>query len=124
MKVLRKTDRVKFKVNEIEFTIAPLSYRDRIELSGSTKTVAGESTVNYLEQTLFLIKKCIKDISGLEDYSGAPYALNFAGEELSEDCADELMMCFQNGKAITALVQASMGNVSEVDGVEFSVLGK
>jgi len=124
MKVLRKTDRVKFKIDEVEFTIAPLSYRDRIELSTSVKSASGEVVSNYLEQTLMMIKKCLKNISGLKDHDDKDYNLDFDGEELTNDCSDELLMCFQNSKAITALVQSSMGNIEGVEGVEFSVLGK
>jgi hypothetical protein len=129
MKVLRKSDRVKFKIEKVEFTIAPLSYRDRIELSTSTKNAAGETVTNYLEQTLLLIKKCLKKVDGLKDYEGNDYILEFNGietnsAELTDDCADELLMCFQNSKAVTALVQSSMGNTEDVDGVKFTVLGK
>ena len=124
MKVLRKSDRVKFKIDEVEFTIAPLSYRDRIELSTSVKNASGEVVSNYLEQTLMMIKKCLKNIAGLKDHDEKDYILEFDGEELTNDCSDELLMCFQNSKAITALVQSSMGNIEGIDGVEFSVLGK
>jgi hypothetical protein len=126
MKVLRKSDRVKFKIDEVEFTIAPLSYRDRIELSTSVKSISGEAVSNYLEQTLMMIKKCLKDIAGLKDYDGKEYFLSFNEDklELTDICSDELLMCFQNSKAVTALVQSSMGNLEGIDGVEFTVLGK
>ncbi len=131
MKVLRKSDRVKFKIDEVEFTIAPLSYRDRIELSTSVKQSSGEVVSNYLEQTLMMIKKCLKNISGLKDFEGKEYllvfnVLNEAGDfgDLTDDCADELLMCFQNSKAVTALVQSAMGNLTPVDDLEFIVLGK
>ena len=130
MKVLRKSDRVKFKVDEVEFTIAPLSYRDRIELSTAVKHASGEVVSNYLEQTLLMIKKCLKDIKGLKDHGDKDYLLVFNSDnsgcfgDLTDDCAEELLTCFQNSKAISALVQSSMGNIAEFDGVEFSVLGK
>lgn len=124
MKVLRKSDRVKFEIDGVEFTIAPLSYRDRIELSAQVKHISGEVVSNYLEQTLLMIKKCLKAVKGLVDYKGKSYELSFESEELTDDCADELLMCFQNSKAISALVQSSMGNIEGVDGLEFSVLGK
>lgn len=127
MKVLRKSDRVKFKIDEVEFVIAPLSYRDRIELSVSTRTVAGETIANYLEQTMIMVKKCLKGVNGLKDHEGKKYKLEFTSDEsleLTDDCVDELMNSFQSGKAVTALVQASTGNLSPMDGVEFSVLGK
>jgi hypothetical protein len=124
MKVLRKTDRVKFKIDEVEFVIAPLSYRDRIELSTTVKSASGEVVSNYLEQTLLMLKKCLKGISGLTDFDGIAYELSFNGDELSDECADELLMCFENGKSITALVQSAMGNLTKFDDVEFTVLGK
>jgi hypothetical protein len=97
MKVLRKSDRVKFKIDNVEFVIAPLSYRDRIELSTFSKTSAGEQASSYLEQTLLMIKKCLKDVKGLKDHAGKEYDLDFTSEdksELTDDCADELLMCF------------------------------
>lgn len=124
MKVLRKTDRIKFTFDGVDFVIAPLSYRDRIELSTSVKHVSGEVVTNYLEQTAMMIKKCLKEVKGLQGHDGSEYILVFDGNELTEDCADELLMCFQSSNAVSALVQSAVGNVNELNGVEFTVLGK
>lgn len=125
MKVLRKSDRIKFKVEEVEFVIAPLSYRDRIELSATIKTNQGESVSNYIEQTFLMIKKCVKDVKGLCDFEGVEYRLAFTDSgELTDDCADELLNCFQNSGAVTTLVTSSLGNISAIDGAELVFLGK
>lgn len=128
MIVLEKTDRIKFKVNNLEFIVAPLSYRDRIALSAQVKHISGEAVTNYVEQTFTMLKKCLKGVKGLKKANGKEYKLKFENDsdnsDLTDDCADELLNSFQSGKEVTALVQSSRGDLTEVDGVEFTVLGK
>lgn len=132
MKVLRKSDRVKFKVDGIEFIIAPLPYRDRIELSTLVRHSSGEVKLDWIEQTSQIVKKCLKGISGLKDFHGNDYALVFNEVgDLEDVCIDEVLGSLGASNATGAIIYAANRNTAplklsekEGDFLEFTVLGK
>ena len=125
MKVLRKSDRVKFTVEGVEFVIAPLSYRDRIELSSLVRHVSGEVKLDWIEQTFVMIKRCLKEVRGMKDHDDKDYQLTFdENGELETECANEILSCLKSSPATNAIIHTAMGNMEPNEGVEFSVLGK
>lgn len=127
MKVLRKTDRVKFLVNSVAFIIAPLSFSDRIEVATSFSQSSGNATDDFLTQSKTLIKKCLKDVIGLTDFNDQPYLLEFTCEnkiELTDDCAEEIFKCIESATAVASFIKVTGGNIHEIPEKEFTVLGK
>ena len=89
--LLRKSDRVKVKIEELELEIAPLSFAAKMEINdiliGADKEDMGAS----MKASKVAISHAVKSIKGIETLDGDIYTLEFEGEILSEDCVDELL---------------------------------
>jgi hypothetical protein len=105
-KILRLSDRIRIKVGDVSFTIAPLNQFQKIEISEQTKMDKGGSEVFDLAraQTL-LVKYGLKDIEGVKDANGDDYKLEFDGDCLSDDCVSEVFTIPEKSNYVTAHFQ-------------------
>ena len=85
MRVYSLKDRITVKIDELEFKLAPLSYKQKIEIQ-SLLTSGKE-----VEGTILAVKYSVKHVSGLEDSDGNEYKLSFENDSLTEDSIDALM---------------------------------
>lgn len=122
MKILKLTDLIDIKANDITVTISPISRKQKAEISSAVKMHAGKEIVDYELIALKTIQFSVKAIKGIKGYDNQPYQLEKDNEgNLTEDCAYELLGAFSSTQITKALSQSISGDLSEIDGVEFKV---
>ena len=89
--LLRKSDRVKVKIEELELEIAPLSFAAKMEINDILISADKEDMGASMKASKVAISHAVKSIKGIETLDGDTYALEFEGEILSEECVDELL---------------------------------
>lgn len=117
MRIARLEDRFLIKMGEVTIKIAPLSGRQKVEMTSFySQDKNGKFKLDKPAQEIFLIKHSIKDISGLKDDDGNDYNLEFEkeGNCLTNDCADELLGFLVNTYFTVANTQAMGGLYGEV----------
>jgi len=118
IKILRLTDRVKLKVSGVTFYLAPLSNEKKIEISSCTTTVAGEMVTDLARAQHLYIKYSLKDIHGVETYSGDPYKLIFEGDNLTDDCVSEVFNLAQKEELMYIAWQILSGLPEKITGID------
>lgn len=108
-KILRMSDRIHLKIDEITFVLAPLNYYQKQEIAGCTKMDGGNEVFDLLKAQFTYIKYGLKDIIGIEDYDGNKYELEFNGDELTENCVSEIMNLDQREKLTVSAWQLLNG---------------
>jgi hypothetical protein len=116
MKIAKLTDRFLIKLGDISTTIAPLSGRQKIEMTSLIKQdTCGKFFIDKPAQELFLIKHSIKEVTGLKDLDGNDYRLDFAHDgSLSDECAEELLGFLVNTMFTFANTQVLSGLFGDV----------
>ena len=89
--LLRKSDRVKVKIDELELEMAPLSFAAKMEINevliGASENDLGAS----MKASRIAMKHAIKSIKGIECLDGSKYELELEGDLLSDECVDDLL---------------------------------
>lgn len=121
MKLTRLSDRMKLKIGEVVFTIAPVSYFVKKEIGECTKIEGGEQVFDLSKAQHLYIKHALKKVEGIEDYEGNPYELEFDGDVLTDDCISELFYMEQREEFLTACwaVLNDFNENKKVKGVKF-----
>lgn len=89
--IYRNTDRIKVKIGELVFMLAPLSFEQKSEISAlSSKIEQGELVTNGMLVYYKSIQFSLKDIEGLVDSDGNKYELQFNERGITTECMDEL----------------------------------
>jgi hypothetical protein len=115
MKILRLEDRFKINLNGVIITVAPLAGRQKLEMTSMIRQHPdGKLYLDKPSQELFLIKHSVKSVEGLKDYDDQDYALEFEGNELSDNCAEELLSFLVNTWFTVANTQAIRGEFGAV----------
>lgn len=109
-KIMRVSDRIKIKIKDVVFTIAPLNQMQKIEVSECTKIGPnGEEVFDLLRAQTLLVKYSLKDIEGVEDEHGESYRLEFENDVLTEDCVTEIFTLEEKSLLTTASWQCLNG---------------
>ena len=90
-KIYRRTDRIKVKIDDVVITLAPMSIDQKIQVQ--ELTIQGQVKRDLRASTKAIalaMKFSIKAVDGIEDSEGNPYKLQFEGEELSDECVNDL----------------------------------
>jgi hypothetical protein len=66
-KIYRTTDKIKYKIGEIEISISPLSVHDKAVLHAYLIKAQNGDAKSLLEGSAQAIKCAVKSVSGLED---------------------------------------------------------
>lgn len=115
MKILRLEDRFKISMNGVTFTVAPLSGRQKLEMTSMIRQHPdGKLYLDKPSQELYLVKHSVKSVEGLKDFDDQNYELEFNGNELSDDCAEELLSFLANTWFTVANTQAIRGEFGPV----------
>ncbi len=102
-------------MEEVEITIAPLSGRQKLEMTSMIKQGDdGKLYLDKISQELFLIKHSIKSIKGLKDFDDGEYNLVLSDGEMTDECADELLGFLVNSYFTVANTQVMSGILGEV----------
>lgn len=115
MRISRLTDRFKIKLEGVTVMVAPLSGRQKLEMTSMIKQREdGKLYIDKPSQEHYLIKHSVKSIEGIQDYDGKDYVLDFDGDSLSDDCAEEVLSFLVNTYftvANTQIISGIMGDV-------------
>ena len=115
MRISRLTDRFKIKLDGVTVMVAPLSGRQKLEMTSMIKQREdGKLYIDKPSQEHYLIKHSVKSIEGIQDYDGKDYVLDFDGDSLSDDCAEEVLSFLVNTYftvANTQIISGIMGDV-------------
>lgn len=122
MKILRTTDLVTIKTNDIELDVSPMTYEQNIEYENLTTIDAGEVKVNTMQKAKKLIEFCVKEVRGVKDFNDDDMILKapFDANTLSD-----VLRCLSNstiGQSVSLI--ALTGSLYDVKGVEYVVNGK
>lgn len=105
-KILKMSDRLKIKVGEVEFLIAPLNQLQKIEITECTKIdKSGNEVFDFIRAQTLLVKYGLKGISGVVDDDGEEYKLEFEGDHLTDDCVSEVFTIKEKEKYVTSHFQ-------------------
>ena len=108
-KIYRLSDKISYKIGDVEVKISPLSLQDKQTLHEyMIKGQIGDSKA-LLEGSMFAIKASVKSISGLEDLDGNEYKLEFDGKYLTDECISDLMNLQESNKLIALCSQLIAG---------------
>jgi len=121
-KILKRTDRIKFKVGEVTFTLAPFTYEQKMEMSECITTKAGVNRVDMFKTQTLMLKYGVKDIDGVEDYE-----LEFdSSGNLTDECISELLYLDQSIPMLSACYEIHNGLPDKLltEGVELEVVSK
>jgi hypothetical protein len=100
MKILKTTDRVSVKIEDVTLIIAPMSYAKKIEFSGLTKVIDGVEMNDIGAMLGFTVQHCLKGWAGVVDHDGKPVELTFKEDgTLSDDSMGDAMLVVTKLKA-------------------------
>jgi hypothetical protein len=121
-RIYRTADRIALKIDDLTVKISPLSLHQKTQIQQAMIDGKSENSLEKATQGIALaLKFGLKDIVGLENADGSPYALQFDDSGLTEECINDLMNIQQRDKLI--LVCSSMANAIpssfNIEGVEF-----
>jgi hypothetical protein len=104
-KILKMSDRIKMKIGDVTFTLAPFSYEHKMEMSDCTKIVAGEEVIDVFKTKTLMLRYGLKGIDGVGDYK-----LSFTEEGyLTDDCISEVLYLEQSTKMLQACYEIHNG---------------
>jgi len=131
IKIPRMSDRYKFKIEELEFTIAPLSRAHKIEITSCSKVIDGETVPDLLEMQHLYLKYGLKEVKGVQYHDGEDFVLSFENGHLTDESVSEISNIPQKSKLMVAAWQCLNGAPDEItdtqtgkklDGVELEIV--
>jgi hypothetical protein len=90
-RIYKRSDRVTIKIDDVLIKVAPLSLDQKAEVQQAM--LLGKSKGNIREATRAMslaVKYGVKSMEGLVDSDNKPYELQFDGENLSDECVEDL----------------------------------
>lgn len=111
MKILKTTDRVSVKIEDVTLIIAPMSYAKKVEFASLTKVVDGVEMNDIGAMLGFTVRHCLKGWAGVVDHDGKPVELTF-GEDgnLTEEAMSDAMLVVTRLKANYVYLFSLAGN--------------
>jgi hypothetical protein len=126
MKVLRTTDIITLKHEELEVDFSPLRYDRALELSRLVTVQAGKSMIDSAKQTALLIKYAVREIRGLTDWSNNPIEIKAGPSgELSDDDVSTAVSVLAKTPFIVPVSYISTSALPKAyEGIELLINGK
>ena len=131
--LLRKSDRIKVKIEELEVELAPLSFAAKMEVNDILIKADKEDLTASMKASKLAIGHSIKSIKGIQTIDGEDYELAFENDKLSEDCIDDLLnleLCPKLMIVCSSLLTGIPSKIydpvtgKELEGVEIKLPGK
>ena len=113
-KIYRTTDRIKYKIGEVEISISPLSVHDKTILHTYVTKAQSGDVESLMRASSLAVKFAVKDINGLENSDGTAYELQFENNQLTDECVDDLMNIQESTSMITVCGQLISGIPSQL----------
>lgn len=133
-RIYKTTDRVKVKVDDLTFSISPLSYAQKSEIQSKLyKAVNDQDMLAAQDAAVLSIKYAVKSVKGLTDGNDEPYQLEMENNQLTQQCIDDLLNIEQNTKLAAVCTSLVHGISTEIvdpntgeklEGVSFEVSEK
>jgi len=109
-KIMRSTDRLELKINDVVFTISPLNKEQKQEMSNCTFISKGQDVYDLAQAQFLYVKYGLKSVKGIEDYHGNEYTLAFDDNgHLTDECANEILTLEDKPKLMIAAWQLLNG---------------
>lgn len=122
-KILKLSDRIPVTIEDVTLKLAPLCYQHKMEIQQYMIEAATGNMQSAMKGAALAIKYSVKDITGVEDYSGNKFELSFEENgSLSEECVDNLLNLSLNNKMIA--VCASLLNGLPEEEMKHPVTGE
>ena len=91
-RIYKTNSRIEVKVDDLSVFISPLSYHQKMSLQVLMLKAANNDMNAAMEAVVCALKMSIKDIKGLQvDDEGTEYQLEFSGDEVSDECINDLL---------------------------------
>ena len=90
--IMRLSDRYVVKIDDVTFKVSPLSYYEKQELLSCVKLQGGKEVLDVGKANFYYIKKGLKEVSGITDYSGKEWKPEFDDSGVTDECISELLM--------------------------------
>jgi hypothetical protein len=114
-KILRKTDRVKVKIGEVAFYLAPYTQEQKQEINSLTKVESGTEVIDAIGRIKLALKYCVKGVEGIETVDGEEYQLSFDDNgDLTDETIDEIYTIEINNELVSAAIQLSHSIPEEI----------
>ena len=89
--LMRKSDRIEIKIEDLVLKIAPLSFSAKMEINEVLSGTKNDDLHASMKAAKLAMMHSIKEIKGIECFDGEEYSLEFDGDKLSEECIDDLL---------------------------------
>ena len=123
--IYKTTDKIRYKIGEIEVALSPLSSQQKAQLTETMSKAAKGDYSAAMEGSLLTIQNCLKEISGVTNSDGSPYELEFQDGILTRECAEDLTNMEQSTSLVQLCAQYLAGIPSELpEGVTLKPMGK
>ena len=91
MKILRTTDRITVKIDDVTLKLAPMNFEQKSEVQGLMMEASKGNTQAGIVGAKLAVKYSVKDMKGIETVDGDEYSLNFENDILTEECVNDLI---------------------------------
>lgn len=90
MRIYRCTDKIEVKIDDVSIFVSPLSFQAKMNLQGLMLKASNGDMDSAMKAVIQALKVSIKDIKGVQDGEGE-YQISFDGEEVSDDCINDIL---------------------------------
>lgn len=105
------TDRVSYKVDDIEISLKPMSFAEKMEVQQDMVKAVNGDMAAAMKAVVKALSVCLKSVKGLENADGTEYELEFdADGKVSQSCIDELLNIPHSTK-LTAICSAMLNGI-------------
>jgi hypothetical protein len=126
MKILKTTDIITVKNNELEVDFSPLTYAQAIEVEGLSKVVSGNIETDQVRSVSTILRYAVKELRGVTDYEGNSIEVKSQGE-LTEDQLDIVITTLSKSIVMGHISYISTSRdleIREMEGIEILLNGK
>jgi len=121
MKILRVSDIVTFKQDDLEIDVSPMTYQMSMEYDQMVTVNGGEIKSDNLKRAEFLIKNCVKEIRGVQDMDGKDIELK---SPFNESSLSDVMTTLSRTKLAPHLSSVAYFSTLPGNEVDYMVNGK
>lgn len=125
MKILRTTDIVTLKHEELEVDFSPLRYDRALEVASAISIEGGNTMVDSAKQTALMVRYSVKEIRGTTDWDNNPIVIKAVNGELSDDDVSTAINILSKTPFLTPISYISTSSTPKAyKGVEIMINGK
>jgi hypothetical protein len=126
MKILKTTDIITVKNNELEVDFSPLNYAQSIEVEGTSSIKSGNVVTDQAASVATILKYAVKEVRGVTDWDGNPIEIK-SGNELSDEQLDLVITSLSKSVVMGHVSYISTSrdlDIKEMEGIEIMLNGK